>query len=291
MFFKIKTKIRRFLSQLFNLDRPTSYPFITGDGFRSLAQHFFDGLSDFKTNMVEDGDIIFVRSDFLTNFFTKKHPLIKNKYVLISHNQDTNITKDYEKYLDEKIIHWFAQNVLFEHKKITPIPIGLTNYHYTKIMDRGKPSYIKEAIKSIPCNKKTKISFGFDTSSNPIRVMLKNNLEKNDLAEKIISKKQTNYYKKMSEYKFTISPEGNGFDCYRTWEACYLKTIPIVKESSMNNHFKKIGVPLLIVKEWDDISHFNEKFLYDMYEELSVNFKNPALYMKYWLNEILEKSK
>ena len=38
------------------------------------------------------------------------------------------------------------------------------------------------------------------------------------------------FLKEMVKTKFTISPEGNGVDTHRTWEALYLKSIPVVEE-------------------------------------------------------------
>lgn len=288
--FKIKTKIRRLLAKFFKFNRPSSYPFITGDGFRSISQHVFDELSNFNVFNVEKNDIIFVRSDFLEEFFIKKHPLIKNEYILISHNMDTNITEKYSKYVDDKIIHWFAQNLLFEHKKITPVPIGLTNYHYSKIMNRGQLSYITNGIvfsKSII--KDGIISFGFATSSNPNRVTLKNKLESMINVVKIEENSQLEYFKKMSKYKFTVAPDGNGIDCYRTWEALCLGVIPIVHKNSMTEYYKNIGLPIITVDDWSEIDNYNSTSLNLIYNELKDKFNNQAIYINYWLDLINSK--
>jgi hypothetical protein len=289
--FKIKTNIRRFVVRTLKLNRPTIYPFITGDGFRSLSQHFFDEVSDFAANKVEENDIIFVRSDFLMEFFIKKHPLIKNKYILISHNTDTNIEKFYEDFVDDKIIHWFAQNLLFTNKKVTPLPIGLTNYYYGNINDRGKIAYLQNSLKLLSNNgfKKNRIAFGFSLSSNKERVALNDMLRKNRLTDEIKSNNQLEYFKKVSDYKFIISPEGNGVDCYRTWESLYLKIVPIVKKSIMTEYFFNMGLPLLLVSEWKEVELFSEDFLIDKYEELKEKFDYKSIYINYWIELILSK--
>jgi lysyl-tRNA synthetase class II len=60
------------------------------------------------------------------------HRNIRNKYILISHNSDRNITEKDKAYIDDKIIFWFAQNLKYQSKKeiIGSIPIGLENLRY-----------------------------------------------------------------------------------------------------------------------------------------------------------------
>jgi hypothetical protein len=35
----------------------------------------------------------------------------------------------------------------------------------------------------------------------------------------------------MAQWRFCVSPPGNGIDCHRTWEALYLGVIPVVAPS------------------------------------------------------------
>ena len=60
------------------------------------------------------------------------------------------------------------------------------------------------------------------------------------------------YIKDLSSYKFAISPQGNGVDCHRTWEALLCGCIPIVRSTVFNEMFE--GLPVLIVEKWSDIS-------------------------------------
>ena len=43
------------------------------------------------------------------------------------------------------------------------------------------------------------------------------------------------YYIHIARSKFVLSPPGLGMDCYRTWEALYLGSIPIVLNSSLHS--------------------------------------------------------
>jgi hypothetical protein len=85
----------------------------------------------------------------------------------------------------------------------------------------------------------------------------------------------------MIQYKYVISPHGNGLDCHRTWESLALGCIPIIKTSPLDRMFE--GLPVLIVKNWSDIT-----------QELLNNF-NPSKYLdklrlNYW-KDLLDKYK
>jgi hypothetical protein len=297
MIFKIKTFIRRLFVKLFNINRPTSYPFITGDSFRSMSQHVFDGISDMKPELVEKNDIVFVRSDFLVEFFEKKHPSIKNEYILISHNADADITQDYEKYIDNKIIHWFAQNLTFKNGKISPLPIGVTNYHYVNTLGKGKIDSlsrfinIKNSVEKI----KDKISFGFHFSKTCFvprsleRMALDKKLGGDSNFDRINTADQSEYFNKLIKYYFTVSPEGMGTDCYRIWESFYLGVVPIVKRSVITEYYKEISLPVFIIDDWNEMEKIFKNGLVTEYDKLKAEFNNKAIYINYWMDLIVSK--
>jgi hypothetical protein len=93
----------------------------------------------------------------------------------------------------------------------------------------------------------------------------------------------------LSEYKFVLSPPGNGLDTHRTWEAMYLGVVPIVKDSSAMRYFQGLGLPLWIVTSWDEVVSVDERDLEGKYEDLKRGFDCPALFMDYWRRVILGK--
>ena len=81
----------------------------------------------------------------------------------------------------------------------------------------------------------------------------------------------------MIQYKYVISPHGNGLDCHRTWEALVLGCIPIMKSSPLDPLFE--GLPVLIVKEWSDI----RQELLDNFQGNNSNLEK--LELSYWIQE------
>lgn len=64
------------------------------------------------------------------------------------------------------------------------------------------------------------------------------------------------YYDKKN-YAFEISPFGNGIDCYRTWEALLLQTVPIVKSQGHKNDLLYEGMPIVVVQDWHEVTKAN----------------------------------
>jgi hypothetical protein len=92
---------------------------------------------------------------------------------------------------------------------------------------------------------------------------------------------------KQASTAFTISPHGNGMDCHRTWETLALGGIPIVQSSSLDKTYE--GLPVLIVKEWSDITKgLLEKTIQEFQEK---QFQTERLSLRYWVQKIKEKTK
>lgn len=72
-------------------NRVSSAPFISGDTFRSFADHVIDETGmPFNPDAVRPGDSIFILTDYLPFFFRHIHHLIQAPYVLITHNSDSS---------------------------------------------------------------------------------------------------------------------------------------------------------------------------------------------------------
>ena len=122
-----------FMSLVESSNRPSSAPYLSGDTFRSYCDYIFDETGcNFHPRNIRDGDTIFVKGDYLDTFFKDMHPKILKRYILVSHNVDSDIPGAFSSFLDDpKLIGWFGQNVIrCQHPKIHPIPIGLANPYW-----------------------------------------------------------------------------------------------------------------------------------------------------------------
>jgi hypothetical protein len=225
--------------------------------------------------------------------FVKVLDTLPGKIILVSGGCDESIpdailsTEDFKKFIEsDKIIHWFSQNCVGKHPKLSQVPIGLA-YHViprpleqeaelVKIKNNSKAFYER--------NIKCYGNFHFTEGMYPGQ-------DRKDAKEKIPAdciyyepsrKDKYETFKNQTEYAFVVSPHGNGLDCHRTWEALCLGCIPIVKTSVLDPLYEDL--PVLIVKDWSDVNNTlltktvgdfkNKKFNYD------------KLTLKYWMEKI-----
>ena len=282
--FRINTGIKRYLISKSRDARPTSYPFISGDTFRSKAHHIFDEISVIFPEKVRTNDIVFADIRKINEFFKVIHPKIKYRYKLITHNGDEAVSNDLVSLMDDKVIHWFGQNVNVVHPKVSPIPIGLENMYF---YNNGIIANFNKLQKNHVL-KRNKILYGFSIATNPLkRKPIHEVLLNIEVCEKVEGwPNASKYLNILNTYKFVASPPGNGIDCIRTWEAMYLGVIPIVEESILTNYYREIGLPLLVIKDWGELKKISESSLQQIYQEISPKFSNTALYFDYWISKI-----
>lgn len=266
--------------------RLSSEPYISGDTFRKQSKHVRDEISQIDYSAVEKNDIVFIKTDYLDEFLDNEINKIKNYFILITHNSDYPITKKHTELLGNKNIKWFAQNLSFDASKdlrFEPLPIGLENRSFLK---HGK---IKNFDIFIPDkNKKNnKIYCSFNTLTNKKRIDVLNCVKENKLTDIENFSNHRNYIKKLSNYKFSICPIGNGLDTHRFWESISVHTLPIVENSEFIQNFKKLGVPMLILENWNDIENINEAALINIYEDNYKKFNTENfLSIEFWINKI-----
>ncbi len=298
-------EIERSLCYRFNLKlnrRPSSAPFLSGDTFRKISDIVADSDVSFENlkkcaGNLSSSSVIFVQSNYLSKFQTEILPLIKTKFVLISHNSDTNIDEKFLQITDSPfLLKWFAQNctdsILNASSKVIPLPIGLENQRFH---NAGNIKSFKRLQKKItePNWKQPKVLFALNFSTNPdARFECYRAFWKKPITKELTTFISTESYRKIaSKCMFIASPVGNGLDCHRTWEAMYLNAVPVVESNKMNDFFAKLGLPMLCVSDWCAFAQKTESELVQIYDETMKNCDKSALQIEFWQNRIKELKK
>lgn len=283
---QITRSVQRRTAKLLNL-HPSSYPYISGDTFRAYADHIHSNDKPLQTTAVRKNDVVFVDSANAVSYFKYFHPRITNPYILITHNATLNTDESFVQYIDDKIIHWFAKNGLFEHPKFTPLPLGLENKSY---YGSGIPTDFKRFRRKM-VSKKNRILYKFNTSTNTEeREPVLQTLQSHPFADTHQDWLAPNaYLKRLQTYAFVCSPPGKGEDCHRTWEAMYLGVIPIVKKTPLTVSFEKTGLPMVLLDSWDELQYFDTLTLQTIQSSFSQKKECPALWMDYWQELITSK--
>jgi len=256
--------------------RPSSKPYISGDTFRKVADFIFDETATFNPQQINHGSIVFLNPELLDIYFHTHHKNITEKYYLITHNSDINISEFVDKYLDEKIIHWFAKNLDKNIPNTTLIPMGLENLRRLRY---GRKKWFKSKE-----TKKTKmILCSYDNFKNfDVRGGLQNVLNENSHIDYLNFKNAEEYFINLRNYRFVICPEGKGVDTSRIWEGLLLNVFPIFKKNSFTVKLKEIGIPGIYLDNWNDLKSYDEDHLIRKYDSL-ITTNHPRLYeFDYW---------
>ena len=214
----------------------------------------------------------FIKVVWIDYFIYVIMPLIKNPFILVTHNGD-NMSGKHDVILNNNLlIKWYGQNMNVITNKTECLPIGLEN----QIWNRTNFKII-DSLKSISKSKLLYLNFNLNT--NPSRTTIMNTLLKKFKQNN--TKNWNEYMQDLSEHKFAISPTGNGVDCHRTWECLYVGVIPIVTKSCCMSFFEEL--PILFVDDYDCI---NEEYLIEEYKKFqNKKFNLEKLDINYWKNK------
>jgi len=285
---KILNKLRYQTLQVYpGIFRPQSKPFISGDTFRKHADHIFDETGTLNPKNVKKNDIVFLKTDFLELYFNHYHPKITKKYILITHNSDIEIGINEEKYFDDKLVHWFASNLVIDSSKsISPIPLGLENRRY---LSNGRLKNFKKISKTAKV-KEDKVLCSFSTHTNPlVRSELIKNVENIYYVDLVKSQSQFEYLTNLNKYKFNLCPEGNAPETHRLWESLVLNVVPICVENSNNLNFFNLGVPMVLIKDWSSIKNYDLDYLLSQYDNISKDNMQKYSSFNFWWETINAK--
>ena len=241
-------------------------------------------------NIITSSTTFFIKMDWINYFIDNIMPFIKKPFILVTHNSDYmsgehNLVTHNSDYMsgthniilqNNLLIKWYGQNMNIITDKTECLPIGLENIMWNRTNFK--------TIDTCKSNKKTKLLYlNFNLSTNKNRGHIMNTLSH---FKRNNNKKWDEYMKELSEYKFSISPEGTGIDCHRTWECLYLGVIPIVIKSNCMSYFKEL--PILFVDNYDCI---NEQYLLEQYTHFqNKQFNLEKVDINYWKKTIYHLS-
>jgi|GEM_PF-5854227 len=158
-----------------------------------------------------------------------------------------------------------------------PFPIGLCFFWYNSIFKSFVNDHSRTVLFAIkPCSDVKR------RSHLPVnRHAIVSNVEKNGI--KNINLSTSEYFAEIGKYKFVISPEGNGLDCHRHYEALMFGCIPIIER---NPHIeeKYTGCPILWTTDYSEITiPYLEKVYAEMIDKV---YDFSRLFLTYYSPEL-----
>ena len=215
----------------------------------------------FDPMKVRDGDLIFVKTDYIVEGIFTDLILDKlyKRFNIITGISSYQLGRD-DGGAIHKILGHPGLNKFFcvhppdiDNDKIIPIPIGFEE----KERDGGNPEVLKRCyeLRKPFSEKKDKILLPkHNVSTNPERAKLVESLRQLPFVEE--QKEQLpfeDYLNLLNKYKFVIGLEGSGPDIHRNYEALLMNSVPINKENTIKKIFDYHRIPGVFLKEWKDL--------------------------------------
>lgn len=255
----------------------------------------------------QPGMSIYVASTALRDFMGWIN-LIPGKFVLVTGDCDICVPNDVFSNEDDfiefienpKLLHWYSQNCVGKHKKLSQIPIGL-DYHTMSMGDHSWGPKMWPVAQEVMLKQFAQAAQPFWNRINgcyanfQFLMTTRFSYDRGDAINKVprelvyyepIKTTRENCWRTQTKYAFVLSPHGNGLDCHRTWEALCLGCIPIVKTSPLDPLYS--GLPVLIVADWSDVNVYllTNTIMQFKNKELAHEFKYEKLQLDYWMKNI-----
>jgi hypothetical protein len=269
------------------------------------------------------GDVLFLTTHDLPRFIRRFLPELRCRIQLIIGNTDKALSCDFfhkgrladiRTLLDHEYIgHVFAENCIYRHCRMTPIPIGI-DYHTLYGMRKESPHDQEEVLLGMMRDSPPLIQraqqivveedhFAKKLSERPYRSsywasdmeLCINGLRERPFVERLApTYPRARYWSRLTQYAFVATPCGNGPDTHRIWEVLCLGSIPVISlellgDSALLDLYRTF--PILIVERWDLITkRMLDDFRDRVVEETpdAIEESRERLTMNYWRSLILD---
>ena len=294
----LSRKANRRLSEKLEKSRPGSFPFISADTFRALADVVIEPGVHYSRPVLNrrpiiyfdlaslDGSELQIEDSETLQTLSNQLDEQQSAPVVILHNGDILPRTPILERIKRQSFHVFASNTLEESRNLTALPVGIENAYRN---ENGALSDFLRFRDQPPTEPRPLRVFSrFNVGNNPaVREPLATAIEQSRFEWSSERLSPQEYRLRVARSKFVLSPPGNGFDCHRTWEAIYLGAIPVVLSSFTPPSFSQ-GMPIVSVDSFDNFLRHSDAELDNVFERTHSSVTADKCYMPYWIQLIRE---
>ena len=236
-----------------------------------------------KNIEIQDGDIVFCKTDFIFELFSILATVSKKiKVSIITHQSaQPSVDKSFFFMKPECVEKWFSINVNYNHPSLISIPLGIANDYSPQNIN---VSDFKSNIKDLDFQKECLAYLNFSShTNNQKRKKIIDDYCNQSWVQKNSNIATSSYMNEVANSKYVFSPPGWGIDTHRFWEALYLGSIPIVEYSINNSMFNMYPVVF-----YDENQLVTQSELLDNYNSKLKSIDVEKLTVSWWFNNIIQ---
>ena len=283
--------------------RPGSFPFVSGDTFRTVAHYIFDVavMREIEKKSLplpripSKPSVVFVEFNVLdvhrwrttvSRWIAEASGTVPGN-VIVATNGDRAPRDILEEWSDQGNLV-FAHNAFDDFRGVTPIPIGLQNLSHKKSGVLDDFLLYRDAIlqgNEERFERKNLVFASFNISNRPKeRGELARLLERSPYPLENRRMRPREFRQRLLTSKFVLSPPGAGPDCHRTWEALLLGAVPVILRSSLAESLIE-GTGIHAVDTWEDFLDLPTDDLVSLWKEKR-SYPLDKAQFGYWLDQI-----
>lgn len=273
------------------IERPSSFPFISGDTIRAMADRIVSG--DASVTVVGDRPgLVYVEVPRAGQLMTSLMDIESDPHpdsCLVVHDGDVIPDPGLYAHAVRAFARVFSVNATAEHLQVGvhPLPIGIENLALDRVgrLTRfPRPYTFAGTLSGAPRPVRITASFRLHTNP-PVRGPLREALRNTDVTWIEPSGDDDRYFAAVRQSTFVLSPPGNGPDCHRTWEAVYLGAVPVVLASAMPAELAA-DLPILRVESYEEFLGLSWEEKLGLIEPMR-GMRSAKAYMPFWCRELL----
>jgi hypothetical protein len=243
---------------------PEDSAFLTGNGLAARCGRALNYEEEPAVHADGEPDWWFCKLDRLDEFLARQAP--RRRFVLVTHNSDYPVDDRYRRVLRRwRVRAWLAANVAIRHPKLIPVPLGIANPSW----EHGDVAAL-HAVQADGGRKTTLVDVSFSVDTNPAERRRCLDQAQLDLAPRL---PYGQYLVRLASAYFCLSPRGHGIDTHRTWEALYVRTVPVVTRSALTDAYPDL--PWIVLDDWSEFPAL--ELSAELYERIMGRWEPSAL--------------
>lgn len=195
--------------------------------------------------------------------------------VLITAYHDISIKISAVEDLGPNVTRWFGVQCMTTHPTVTAMPLGVTP-SMVPILAAGEQRSTRDILLYVNFRAGQVVR-----PTHAIRGMLWQHFSSRPWVTAEWDLSPSDYVNRLGRSKFVLSPRGQGWDCYRTYEAIAMGAIPIVQRCRPVTDVCE-RLPVLLIDRWSEVTE--ERLRQEWYTRQPKSVE--TMTMAYWTQQI-----